>query len=62
MPPLPQPRDPLDPDYNAKETRLQYIMLSNALERFRKRWLSEYLLSVREEQYNKCGDNPHHHL
>ena len=45
-----------------KETRLQYITLSNALERFRKRWLSEYLLSLREKHCNKCGDNPHYHL
>ena len=36
MPPLLQPGDSLDPHYDAKETRLQYITLSNALERFRK--------------------------
>ena len=62
MPPLLQPRDPLDSDYDAKETRLQYIMISNALERFRKWWLSESLLSLREKYYNKSADNPHHHL
>ena len=62
MPPLLQPGDPLGPDYDAKETRLQYITLSNAFERFRKRWLFEYLLSLREKHYNKCADNPHHHL
>ena len=62
MPPLLQPRDPLDPDYDAKATRTQYIALSSALERFRKRWLSEYLLSLREKHYNKCADNPQHHL
>ena len=62
MPPLLQPGDPLDPDYDAKETRLQYTTLSNALERFRKRWLSEYLLALREKHYNRCADDPHHHL
>ena len=62
MPPLLQPRDPLDPDYDAKATRTQYIALSSALESFRKRWLSEYLLSLREKHYNKCADNPQHHL
>ena len=62
MPPLLQPRDPLDEDYDAKATRAQYITLSNALERFRKRWHTEYLLSLREKHYNKCAENPTHHL
>ena len=62
MPPLLQPGDPLDPDYDAKKTRTQYIALSSAFERFRKWWLSEYLLSFREKHYNKCADNPQHHL
>ena len=62
MPPLLQPGDPLDPDYDAKAPRTQYIALSSALERFRKRWLSEYLLSLRDKHYNKCADNPQHHL
>ena len=35
MPPILQPGDPLDPDHDAKETRLQYTTLSNALERFK---------------------------
>ena len=34
MSPLLQSGDPLDPDYDTKETRLQYVTLSNALERF----------------------------
>ena len=46
MPPLLQPGDPLDEDYDAKATRAQYIVLSNALERFRKRWHNEYLISL----------------
>ena len=37
MPPLLQPRDPLDEDYDARATRAQYVLLSNALKRFRKR-------------------------
>ena len=62
MPPLLQPGDPLDEDYDAKATRAQYVVLSNALERFRKRWHTEYLLSLREKHYNKCAENPTHHL
>ena len=46
MPPLLQLGDPLDEDYDAKATRAQYVLLSNALERFRKRWHTEYLLSL----------------
>ena len=38
MPPLPAARRPLDEDYDAKATRAQHTVLSNALERFRKRW------------------------
>ena len=49
MPPLLQPGDPLDKDFDANATRAQYELLSNALERFRKRWHSEYLLSLREK-------------
>ena len=37
-------------------------MLSNALERFRKCWHNEYLLSLREKHYNLCAENPSHHL
>ena len=62
MPPLLQPGDPLDEDYDAKATRAQYVVLSNTLERFRKRWHSEYLLSLREKHYNQCAENPSHHL
>ena len=62
MPPLLQPGDPLDEDYDAKATRAQYVVLSNALERFRKRWHNEYLLSLQEKHYNQCAENPSHHL
>ena len=62
MPPLLQHGDPLDEDYDAKATRAQYVVLSNALERFRKRWHNEYLLSLREKHYNQCAENPSHHL
>ena len=61
MPPLLQPGDPLDEDYDAKATIAQYVALSNALERFRKQWHTEYLLSLREKHY-KCAENPTHHL
>ena len=62
MPSLLQPGDPLDEDYDAKATRAQYIVLSNALERFRKRWHNEYLISLREKHHNQCAENPSHHL
>ena len=62
MPPLLQPGDPLDEDPGARATRAQYELLSNALERFRKRWHNEYLLSLREKHYNRCAENPTHHL
>ena len=62
MPPLLQPGDPLDEDYDAKATRAQYKLLSNALECFRKRWHSEYLLSLREKHNNVCAEDPTHHL
>ena len=62
MLPLLQPGDSLDKNYDAKATRAQYVLLSNALERFRKRWHTEYLLSLREKHYNKCAENPTHHL
>ena len=62
MPPLLQPGDPLNEDHDARATRAQYELLSNALERFRKRWHNEYLLSLREKHYNRCAENPTHHL
>ena len=62
MPPLLQPGDPLDEDYDLKTTRAQYVVLSNALEQFRKRWHNEYLLALREKHYNLCAENPSHHL
>ena len=62
MPPLLQPGDPLDEDFDAKATRAQYELLSNALERFRKRWHSECLLSLREKHNNVCAEDPTHHL
>ena len=62
MPPLLQPGDPLDEDRDARATRAQYELLSNALERFRKRWHNEYLLSLREKHYSRCAENLTHHL
>ena len=62
MPPLLQPGDPLDEDPDARATQAQYELLSNALECFRKRWHNEYLLSLRDKHYNRCAENPTHHL
>ena len=62
MPPLLQPGDPLEESYDVKTTRAQYVVLSNALEQFRKRWHNEYLLALREKHYNLCAENPSHHL
>ena len=62
MPPLLQLGDPLNEDYDAKATRAQYIVLSNALERFRKHWHNEYLISLRKKHYNQCAENTSHHL
>ena len=62
MPPLLQPGNPLDEDYDAKATRAQYVVLSNALECFKKCWHNEYLLSLQEKHYNQCAENPSHHL
>ena len=62
MPPLLQPGDPPDENYDSKATRAQYVVLSNALECFRKCWHNEYLLSLREKHYNQCAENPSHHL
>ena len=62
MPPLLQPGNPLDKDYDTKATRAQYVVLSNALECFRKHWHNEYLLSLREKHYNQWAENPSHHL
>ena len=62
MPSLLQPGDPLDDDFDAKATRAQYELLSNALERFHKRWHSGYLLYLREKHNNVCAEDPTHHL
>ena len=62
MPPLLQPGDPLDEDYDVKTTRAQNVVLSNALEQFRKRWHNEYLLALCENHYNLCAENPSLHL
>ena len=62
MPPLLQPGDPLDEDHDARANRAQYELLSNALEHFWKRLHNEYLLSLREKHYNRCAENPTHHL
>ena len=62
MPPLLHPGDPLDKDYDEKTTRAQYVVLSNALEQFRKRWHNEYLLALHEKHYNLCAESSSHLL
>ena len=62
MPSLLQPGDPFEEDLDTRETRNQYVLISNALERFRYRWNHEYLSSLREKHNNCCAENPTHHL
>ena len=47
---------------DAKEVRYQYVMLSNTLDRFQKRWSSEYLCTLSEKHNNRCATRPSHHL
>ena len=62
MPPLLQPNTDDDSTTEVKELRHQYFLLSNALDRFRKRWSSEYLTSLREKHANHCAEKLTHHL
>ena len=62
MPPLLQPNTDDDSTTEARELRHQYFLLSNALDRFRKCWSSEYLTSLHEKHTNLCADKPTHHL
>ena len=62
MPPLLQPNTDDDSTTTAKELRHQYLFLSNALGRFKKRWSTEYLTSLREKHMNHCAEKPTHHL
>ena len=61
MPPLLQ-SDTNDSTTEAKELRHQYFLLSNALDRFRKRWSSKYLTSLHEKHINHCAEKPMHQL
>ena len=61
MPPLLQPNTD-DSTTEAKELYHQYFLLSNALDRFRKRWSSKYLTSLREKHINHCAEKPTRHL
>ena len=62
MPPLLQPNTDDDSTTEAKELRHQYFIISNALDRFRKRWSEEYLISPWEKHANHCTEKPTHHL
>ena len=61
MPPLLQP-DTDDSDNESRELRHQYYLISNALDKFRRRWSSEYLSSLREKHLTLCSRSPKHHL
>ena len=61
MPPLLQP-DTDDSDNESRELRHQYYLISNALDKFRRRWYSEYLTLLREKHLNLCEQRPTHHL
>ena len=61
MPPLLQP-DTDDSDNESRELRHQYYLISNALDKFRRCWSSEYLTSLREKHLNLCEQRPTHHL
>ena len=61
MPPLLQPNTD-DSDNESRELRHQYYLISNALDKFRRRWSSEYLTSLREKHLNLCAQRPTHHL
>ena len=61
MPPLLQPNTD-DSDNESRELRHQYYLISNALDKFRRRWSSECLTSFREKHLNLCAQRPTHHL
>ena len=54
VPPLLQP-DTDDSDNESRELRHQYYLVSNALDKFRRRWSSEYLTSLREKHLTLCS-------
>ena len=62
MPPLLQPNTDDDSTTETKELRHQYFLISNALDRFRKRWSKEYPTSLREKHENLCAERPTHHI
>ena len=62
MPPLLQPNTDDDSTTEAKELRHRYFIISNALDRFRKRWSEEHLTSLREKHANRCAEKSTHPL
>ena len=46
----------------AKAARQQYEILLQALDRFKRRWSTEYLSAPREKHNNHCAEQPTHHI
>ena len=61
MPPLLQPVTD-DSDNETRKLQHQCYLISNALDKFRRRWSSEYLTSLREKHLTFCSRSPTHHL
>ena len=62
MPPLLQSDSYSEVNLEAKAAHQQYKILSQALDRFQRRWSTEYLSTLREKQNNCCAERPTHHI
>ena len=62
MPPFLQSDSYSEVNLEAKAARQQYEILSQALDRFQRRWSTEYLSALREKHDNHCAERPTHHI
>ena len=62
VPPLLQSNSYSKVNLKAKAARQQYKILSQALDRFQRRWSTEYLSALREKHNNRCAERPVHHI
>ena len=62
MPPLLQSDSYSEVNLEAKAARHQYEILSQALDRFQRRWSIDYLSALREKHNNRCAEWPTHHI